>query len=102
MATGSPKIASRLASAVLVTGVALLTACSIGPKYTSPSAPVPPAYKEVGAPNVDGDWKRGQPRDDAARGKWWERFNDPLLNELEDKVDISNQNIAAAATNVLA
>jgi NodT family efflux transporter outer membrane factor (OMF) lipoprotein len=84
-----------------VTGVALLAACSIGPKYIRPSAPVPPAYKELGAPNVDGDWKPGQPRDDAARGNWWERFNDPRLNELEEKVDISNQNIAAAAANVL-
>jgi NodT family efflux transporter outer membrane factor (OMF) lipoprotein len=51
---------------------------------------------------VDGNWKPGQPRDDAARGKWWERFNDLRLNELEEKVDISNQNIAAAAANVLA
>jgi NodT family efflux transporter outer membrane factor (OMF) lipoprotein len=51
---------------------------------------------------VDSVWKPGQPRDDAARGKWWERFNDPRLNELEEKVDISNQNIAAAAANVLA
>jgi len=102
MVIGSPRTASHLASAALVTGVALLTACSIGPKYTRPSALVPPAYKELGAPNVDGDWKPGQPRDDAARGKWWERFNDLRLNELEEKVDISNQNIAAAAANILA
>jgi NodT family efflux transporter outer membrane factor (OMF) lipoprotein len=101
MAAGSPRIGSRLASTALVSGVALLAACSIGPKYTRPSALVPPAYKELGAPNADGDWKPGQPRDDAARGKWWERFNDPRLDELEEKVDISNQNIAAAAANVL-
>ena len=101
MATGSSKIA-RLAGAGLVTGVVLLAACSVGPKYARPSAPVPPAYKELGASTVDGDWKPGQPLDDAARGKWWEWFNDPRLNELEDKVDVSNQNIAAAAANVLA
>jgi NodT family efflux transporter outer membrane factor (OMF) lipoprotein len=51
---------------------------------------------------VDGDWKPGQPRDDAARGRWWEKFNDPRLNELEEKLESSNQNIAAAAANVLA
>jgi NodT family efflux transporter outer membrane factor (OMF) lipoprotein len=99
--TGSPKSA-HLASAGLLILAALLTACSIGPKYARPSAPVPPAYKELGAPSADGDWKAGQPRDDAARGKWWEKFNDRRLNELEEKLDISNQNIAAAAANVLA
>ena len=102
MAGDSYKIASCPASIALVIGGALLTACSVGPKYTRSSAPVPPAYKELGAPNAHGDWKPGQPRDDAARGKWWERFDDPRLNELEEKVDISNQNIAAAAANVLA
>jgi NodT family efflux transporter outer membrane factor (OMF) lipoprotein len=91
---------------VFAAGVALLvmcsTACSIGPKYTRPSAPVPPAYKEAGSSNVDGDWKPAQPKDDAARGKWWERMNDPQLNALEEKLNISNQNIAAAAANVQA
>ena len=38
----------------------------------------------------------------SSRGKWWERFNDPRLNELEEKLNISNQNIAAAAANVQA
>jgi len=87
---------------VIAAGVALSTACIIGPKYTKPSAPVPPAYKELGAPNLDGTWKPAQPGDDASRGKWWERFSDPQLNELEEKLNISNQNIAAAAANVQA
>ena len=41
-----------------------------------------------------------QPNDEAARGKWWESFHDPQLNALEEKLNISNQNIAAAAANV--
>lgn len=102
MAGGSHKIASGLAVAALVAGAALSTGCSIGPKYTRPSTPVPPAYKELGAPNLEGSWKPAQPRDDAVRGKWWERFNDLQLNLLEEKLNISNQNIAAAAANVLA
>ncbi len=102
MARASNKITSRLASTALAAVVTFLTACSIGPKYTRPLAPVPPSYKELGAPNVDGDWKPAQPRDDAARGKWWESFEDPHLNELEEKLNISNQNIAAAAANVQA
>lgn len=83
--------------------VALLTACNIGPKYTRPSTPAVPAYKELGAPNViQGSWKTAQPRDETGRGKWWESFHDLQLNALEEKVDISNQNIAAAAANVQA
>jgi len=98
----SHKIAIRLASTALVAAVTFLTACSIGRKYTRPLAPVPPSYKELGRSNVDGDWKSAQPRDDAARGKWWESFKDPQLNQLEEKLNISNQNIAAAAANVQA
>ncbi len=43
-----------------------------------------------------------QPKDDALRGKWWEVFNDSQLNALEEKVNVSNQNIAAAAASFLA
>ena len=43
-----------------------------------------------------------QPKDDALRGKWWEIFNDPQLNALEEKVNVSNQNIAAAAASFFA
>ena len=89
---------STLALALLI----ILSACNIGPKYNKPSTPVPPAYKELGAPNVEGDWKPAQPGDSLARGKWWERFDDPQLNDLEAKLNISNQNIAAAAANVQA
>jgi NodT family efflux transporter outer membrane factor (OMF) lipoprotein len=43
-----------------------------------------------------------QPKDDALRGKWWEIFNDPQLNALEEKVNVSNQNIAAAEASFFA
>jgi NodT family efflux transporter outer membrane factor (OMF) lipoprotein len=102
MAKSSHSIALYFASSAVACVVALLAACTIGPKYTQPSTPVPPAYKELGAFNVDGAWKAAQPKDDAAHGKWWQRFNEPQLNELEDKVSISNQNVVAAAANVLA
>jgi NodT family efflux transporter outer membrane factor (OMF) lipoprotein len=97
MARKSMRIFFRLA----VAGVVFLSGCSIGPKYTKPTAPAPPAYKELGT-NAAGEWKPAQPGDAVARGKWWEGFNDPDLNGLEEKVTISNQNIAAAAANVQA
>jgi NodT family efflux transporter outer membrane factor (OMF) lipoprotein len=81
-----------------------LAACAVGPKYIRRSVQIPPAYKELQpqGPNAAGDWKTAQPQDGATRDEWWERFNDPQLNELEKRVNISNQNIAAAAANVLA
>lgn len=79
----------------------VLAGCTVGPKYIRPATPAVPAYKEVGAANiVEGAWKPAQPGDQASRGKWWESFHDPQLNQLEEKLNISNQNIVAAAANV--
>ena len=73
-------------------------ACMVGPKYQRPSAPVPPAFKELPPPNTPqaSTWKQAQPNDAADRGKWWEVYNDPQLNALEDQVNVSNQNVLAA------
>ncbi len=68
----------------------LLTACTVGPDYVRPAVDAPAAFKEM-----DG-WKTAQPRDHEFKGKWWEAFNDPLLNDLEEQVNISNQNLAQA------
>jgi NodT family efflux transporter outer membrane factor (OMF) lipoprotein len=73
-------------------------ACAVGPKYQRPSAPVPTAYKEAPPANPQGagDWKPSQPSDSSAKGKWWEIYNDPALNALEEQVSVSNQNIKIA------
>jgi len=76
---------------VATTAIALLAACTVGPNYVRPTADTPAAFKEM-----DG-WKTAQPRDQELRGKWWEAYNDPLLNELEEQVSISNQNLVQAA-----
>jgi len=89
---------------LLVLAAFLLAGCSIGPKYKTPTASTAPAYKEITPDdfkNVDG-WKVAQPNDTALRGNWWEIFGDPELNALEEKVNVSNQNIAAAAASFLA
>jgi len=70
--------------------------CNLGHRYQRASVETPPAYKEMQG------WKTAQPQDAALRGKWWEIFNDPQLNALEEKVNVSNQNIAAAAASFLA
>ena len=98
-ATPASALARRLC--IAAAGATLLCGCTVGPKYHTPSAPTPGAYKELtpaNFPTTDG-WKVAQPKDDELRGKWWEMFNDPQLNALEEQVNISNQNIAAAAAS---
>jgi NodT family efflux transporter outer membrane factor (OMF) lipoprotein len=86
----------------LVFCASLLTGCAVGPKYTRPSVPTPSAFKEVGPSSATEAWKPAQPKDDAIRGKWWEMFKDPELNNLEEKSAVLDQNIAAAAASFLA
>jgi NodT family efflux transporter outer membrane factor (OMF) lipoprotein len=75
----------------------LLTGCMVGPKYHVPPATAtapPPAYKESPTQFQDTDgWKVAQPQDAMLHGKWWEIYNDPELNTLEEKLNIDNQNI---------
>ena len=75
----------------------LLTGRMVGPKYHVPPATAtapPPAYKESPTQFQDTDgWKVAQPQDAMLHGKWWEIYNDPELNTLEDKLNIDNQNI---------
>jgi NodT family efflux transporter outer membrane factor (OMF) lipoprotein len=70
----------------------LMCGCMVGPKHTRPSAPVPAAYKEA----PPDSWKQARPNAAVPRGKWWEIYNDPQLNALEEQVNISNQNVLLA------
>ena len=87
----------RATAGLLVALIGLMSAaCMVGPKYKRPDAPAAPAaYKEAPPSNFtpDGVWKQAQPNDTADRGQWWTVFNDPLLNSLEEQVEVSNQNL---------
>lgn len=84
---------------VLAAAATLAAACTVGPDYVRPSAEVPAAYKE-GRDRGDRDWKPAEPRDQAPRGPWWEVYGDPELSALLAQVDISNQNVKAAAAQL--
>ena len=89
----------RLKAAIIPAMATLIfTGCRVGPAYHLPTATAqaPPAtYQETPEQNPDttGDWKIAQPQDAMLRGKWWEIYNQPELNDLEDKLNIDNQNI---------
>jgi NodT family efflux transporter outer membrane factor (OMF) lipoprotein len=92
------------AAVLLLASIAAMAGCSVGPKYVRPSIQSPSAYKELPQTTATSSesWRTAQPQDGANRGRWWEVFNDPQLNALEEQATSSNREIAAAAANFLA
>lgn len=80
-----------------------LLSCAVGPDYVRPPVITPPAFKEAKGHLFTGKggkkWKVANPRDLEIRGCWWKMFNDKRLNELEHKLELSNQNIINAYFN---
>ena len=75
---------------VLVCFAVISTACAPKSKYVAPTVDVAPAFRE------NANWKMPEPRDAEIRGRWWELFDDPQLNDIETRVDVSNQSIRAS------
>ena len=71
--------------------------CTVGPNYKRPPAPVPVAFKEPPTTEYKeaNGWKPASPNDALIKGKWWEIYNDPALNALEEQVAVNNQNVLA-------
>jgi len=81
---------TALNCSVIALIIGLVASCTVGPDYVRPAAETPAAYKEAEG------WKTAQPADGLNRGAWWEVFGDSRLNELEERVSVSNQSIAQA------
>ena len=77
----------RLTLAATLMGATALAGCAVGPNYKRPPVEQPAQFKEVAG------WQPAQPADGVDRGDWWSVFNDPILNDLEHKVAISNQTV---------
>src|SRR5262249_30658201 len=67
-----------------------LAACEVGPDYERPPVETPDNYKE------GVNWQPAQPHDDIDRGAWWSIYKDPILDDFEKQIDVSNQNLKAA------
>src|SRR5580693_4759881 len=97
MAGKSKRFSNALILQMAALALLSLSGCTVGPKYARPSVATPPAYKELTPETSQAlGWKTAQPADAALHGKWWEIFNDPELNSLEEQVSVSNQNVAAS------
>jgi NodT family efflux transporter outer membrane factor (OMF) lipoprotein len=75
----------------LACGIALAASCAVGPDYRRPALETASSYKE------QTDWKPSEPNDVMSRGPWWNIFKDEELAALEAKVEVSNENVKAAA-----
>ena len=85
--------------------LALLSGCHIGPPYhaPTPAAVTAPNYKESTVNFQDtGGWKVASPQDAMLRGNWWEVFDHPELNTLEEQLHINNQNLKEYFQNYMA
>ena len=85
----------------LVTMTAMMTAlaalaggCMVGPDYHRPAAIMPARLKEIAPPP---GWVLADPHyAELPKGAWWRLYNDPVLDQLEAQIDISNQTIKAS------
>src|SRR6202035_5906197 len=69
---------------------AALASCAVGPNYHRPAAPVPQHFKEAEG------WKPAEPQQAASGTDWWSVYDDPVLDELEKQIAISNQTLKAS------
>jgi NodT family efflux transporter outer membrane factor (OMF) lipoprotein len=78
---------AEIRALTLVAAAATLCSCAIGPNYKRPVMETPEHYK-----NAVTTTSTATPAD-----RWWTLFRDPMLDQLIEQVDVSNQNLAQAA-----
>jgi NodT family efflux transporter outer membrane factor (OMF) lipoprotein len=64
-----------------------MAGCMVGPDYQRPAVATPATWKELPG------WTEAQPAAESPKGTWWTVFNDPLIDELEPLVSVSNQTV---------
>jgi NodT family efflux transporter outer membrane factor (OMF) lipoprotein len=97
-------LSSALGACLLLIIEGFLAGCVVGPRYVAPITQAPPAFKEaVPQQSPDGTtWMPATPQDSILKGNWWEIYQEPELNALEEKLNLSNQNIAQSFQNFMA
>lgn len=88
---------SKKAASAAVFCAVFLASCTVGPKYSKPSVPTTPSFKEAPpvASNANGMW-HPTPGETKLPGKWWEIYGDAELNALEEQIDPSNLDLQVA------
>ncbi len=72
----------------------IVTGCSFKPPYERPPMPIPEHFKEVGT------WvKIVRPPQIMQPNSWWNVYNDPILNDLETRLTLANQDLKVACSH---
>lgn len=72
----------------------LLAGCALAPSYTPPTPDLPPQFKEAGY------WQQAQPQAAQVPDAWWTLFHDPVLDELQARVVVDNENLKASVAQM--
>ncbi len=86
------KPAYRRAGTALV--ALLLAGCATGPDYHKPALAMPAAW------TTEAPWREGRPDDGAAKGRWWLRYGDPVLDALQDRALENSPTLALASARL--
>ena len=78
----------------LALAVALLAGCATGPEYRKPDLPMPAAW------TTEAPWREGRPDDAAAKGRWWLRYGDTVLDALQDRALENSPTLALASARL--
>jgi NodT family efflux transporter outer membrane factor (OMF) lipoprotein len=95
------RIASNFPLLVACGAGLALGGCNLAPHYQKPQVETSSNFKEA-VPESSGavqSWRIAEPNDSTLRGNWWELYQDKQLNDLEGRVMVSNQTVAAAEAN---
>ena len=71
-----------------------LAGCAVSPEYRKPALPMPAAW------TTEAPWREGRPDDAAAKGRWWLRFGDPVLDDLQVRALENNPTLALAGARL--
>ena len=75
---------------VVAAAAFFLGGCSLAPVYHAPTIGVPTdAWK-------DSPWQPAKPADGMSHGNWWRIYGDPILDELEARIEQTNPTLAVA------
>jgi outer membrane protein, multidrug efflux system len=86
--------ASLTAAAAVLVASLLLAGCSLAPHYEKPETPKVEHFVEAG------DWMPAHPADGVPRGDWWQPFDEPTLDGLEQRLSRSNPDLQAAVARL--
>lgn len=76
----------------------LLAGCSLGPEYHRPEVAAPVEYRY--AEGYEEIWQQAIPADELPKGRWWEIYRDPVLNDLQQRAAANNRQLQAAVARL--